>query len=133
VLAIGEDFREQGIEAVAICFLNSYRNPENERRALDAFAAAFPDIWVTASISVLPEIREYERTSTTVVNAYVLPALRRYFTQLEEGLRDIGVGRAFAHLQFERRPSRGQARARKTGLLHLLRALRGRHRRSAAR
>jgi N-methylhydantoinase A len=91
VLAIGEEFRAGGIEAVAICFLNSYLNPENERRALEAFSAAFPEIWVTASISVLPQIREYERTSTTVVNAYVLPALRQYFTRLEEGLRDIGV------------------------------------------
>lgn len=91
VIAIGRDFAAEGIESVAICFLNSYRNPENERKALDAFAAEFPDIWVTASVSVLPEIREYERTSTTAVNAYVLPALRRYLISLEEGLRGLGV------------------------------------------
>src|SRR5699024_10815681 len=48
VIAIGRDFAAEGIESVAICFLNSYRNGENERRALDAFAAAFPEIWVTA-------------------------------------------------------------------------------------
>ncbi|MFO1142891.1 MAG: hydantoinase/oxoprolinase family protein [Amaricoccus sp.] len=91
VIAIGRDFQAEGIESVAICFLNSYRNPENERTALEAFTASFPDIPVTASVSVLPEIREYERTSTTAVNAYVLPALRRYLVGLEEGLRGIGV------------------------------------------
>lgn len=91
VIAIGHDFRAAGIESVAICFLNSYRNPENERIALETFAANFPDIWVTASVSVLPEIKEYERTSTTAVNAYVLPSLRKYLTQLEQGLRSMGV------------------------------------------
>ena len=91
IIAIGRDFEAEGIESVAICFLNSYRNPENERKALEAFAANFPDIWVTASVAVLPEIREYERTSTTAVNAYVLPALRRYLLSLEEGLRGLGV------------------------------------------
>ncbi|WP_336618916.1 hydantoinase/oxoprolinase family protein [Mesorhizobium sp. WSM4962] len=91
VIAIGRDFEAEGIESVAICFLNSYRNPENERNALEAFSKAFPSIWVTASVTVLPEIREYERTSTTAVNAYVLPALRRYLTSLENGLRGLGV------------------------------------------
>jgi N-methylhydantoinase A len=91
VLAIGRDFTAEGVESVAICFLNSYRNPENEKKALEAFSTTFPDIWVTASVSVLPEIREYERTSTTAVNAYVLPALRRYLLSLENGLRQLGV------------------------------------------
>lgn len=91
IIAIGHDFRAAGIESVAICFLNSYRNGENERLALETFAKHFPEIWVTASVAVLPEIKEYERTSTTVVNAYVLPALRQYLTRLEGGLREIGV------------------------------------------
>lgn len=91
IIAIGKDFEAEGIESVAICFLNSYLNAENERVALETFAEHFPDIWVTASISVLPEIKEYERTSTTAVNAYVLPSLRHYLTRLEGGLRDMGV------------------------------------------
>lgn len=91
IIAIGENFRREGVESVAICFLNSYRNPENERQALEIFSRHFPDIWVTASISVLPEIREYERTSTTAVNAYVLPVLRKYLMNLADGLRGLGV------------------------------------------
>lgn len=91
IIAIGNDFRAEGIESVAICFLNSYLNPANEKLALETFATHFPEIWVTASVSVLPEIKEYERTSTTAVNAYVLPSLRHYLTRLEGGLRGMGV------------------------------------------
>jgi N-methylhydantoinase A len=91
VLAAGRFFRAEGIESVALCFLNSYRNPRNELAAEVAFKAAFPDIWITSSVSVLPEVREYERTSTTAVNAYVLPVLREYLARLEAGLKRIGV------------------------------------------
>ncbi len=91
VIEIGRFFESEGVESVAICFLNSYRNPENETRALEVMNKHFPNMWVTASVSVLPEIREYERTSTTAVNAYVLPSLRAYFERLENGLREIGV------------------------------------------
>ncbi|MBN3753702.1 hydantoinase/oxoprolinase family protein [Paraburkholderia sp. Tr-20389] len=91
VLKAGEFFRSEGVESVAICFINSYKNAENEAAALAAFQDKFPEISVTASIQVLPELREYERTSTTVVNAYVLPALRTYLQRLESGLKRIGV------------------------------------------
>lgn len=91
VLAAGRFFTAEGIESVAICFLNSHRNPLHERQAAAAFAAAFPAIAVTASVDVLPEAGEYERTSTTAVNAYVLPPLRGYLTRLEQKLRAHGV------------------------------------------
>jgi N-methylhydantoinase A len=91
IIEIGLFFRAEGVESVAICFLNSYCNPENEAKAERTFRENFPEIWVTSSTSVLPEIREYERTSTTAVNAYVLPALRGYFRRLEQGLHDIGL------------------------------------------
>ncbi|KVK75988.1 5-oxoprolinase [Burkholderia cepacia] len=91
VLEAGRFFQGEGVESVAICFINSYKNAANEKAALDVFQQAFPDISVTASVSVLPELREYERTSTTVVNAYVLPALRTYLKRLESGLKRIGV------------------------------------------
>lgn len=91
VLAAGRFFVAEGIESVAICFLNSYKNPAHERQAAAAFAAAFPEIAVTASVDVLPEAGEYERTSTTAVNAYVLPPLRGYLARLEQKLRAHGV------------------------------------------
>jgi N-methylhydantoinase A len=91
ILEIGRFFRQEGVESVAICFLNSYRNSENEAVAERIFRENFPDIWITSSTSVLPEIREYERTSTAAVNAYVLPALRGYFERLADGLRALGI------------------------------------------
>ena len=80
-----------GVESIAICFLNSYRNPDHERRAEAVLRRALPDVAVTASVSVLAEMREYERTSTAVVNAYVLPILRSYLQRLSQGLLDLGI------------------------------------------
>ncbi|MSP89249.1 MAG: hydantoinase/oxoprolinase family protein [Alphaproteobacteria bacterium] len=82
---------EQGIEAVAICFINSYRNPVHEQRAERIVRAAVPSFEVTTSSAVLPEMKEYERTSTTVVNAYLLKAMRGYLDRLQSGLRRIGI------------------------------------------
>ena len=81
-----------GAEAIAVCFINSYRNAAHERAALDLLSARHPSVDVTASCLVLPEIKEYERTSTTVVNAYLRPVMRRYLATLAEGLSRIGVG-----------------------------------------
>jgi len=81
----------EGIEAVAICFLNSYRNPANEAAAASKLMALHPEMAVSASIHVLPEMREYERTSTVAVNAYVLPALRDYLERLAAGLKTMGI------------------------------------------
>jgi N-methylhydantoinase A/oxoprolinase/acetone carboxylase beta subunit len=79
-----EDFRSAGVEAVAVCFLHSYRNPSHERRAAELLEAA----GLTASVShlVLREYREFERWSTTVVNAYVTPLMARYLARLESEL-----------------------------------------------
>ena len=81
----------EGVEAVAICFINSYRNPAHENIAAKVIKEKFPKLFVTTSCSVLPEIKEYERTSTTVVNAYLLVAMREYLMNLEKGLRNIDV------------------------------------------
>lgn len=75
-----------GVETVAICFLNSYVNPLHEQEARDLVQAEFPELIVTASCDVLPEMKEYERTSTTVVNAYLLTQMRKYLTRLEQEL-----------------------------------------------
>jgi len=91
VVTAGERLAAAGIEAVAVCLLNSYRNPLHERRIEDILRARFPQLLVTASYAVLPERKEYERTSTTVVNAYLLSAMRAYLRNLEAGLRAIGI------------------------------------------
>lgn len=91
LIEAGRSLAGAGIRSVAVCFLNSYRNPVHERRAEALLAEYVPDLEVTTSVSVLPEAKEYERTSTTVVNAYVRPVLEAYLTRLEEGLASIGV------------------------------------------
>jgi N-methylhydantoinase A len=65
----------EGVEAVAICLLFSFANPAHEQRLKDLVAARLPGVFVTASYDVLPQIREYERVSTTAINAYVSPPL----------------------------------------------------------
>lgn len=91
VIAAGEALVEEGIEAVAIAFINSYRNPAHEEQAEAILRRAFPQLMSTTSCAVLPEMKEYERTSTTVVNAYLLVAMRTYLQKLQAGLKAIGV------------------------------------------
>jgi N-methylhydantoinase A len=79
-----------GIEALAIAFLNSFANPALERRAREAVLRAAPELRVSLSSDVAPEIREYERTSTTVANVYVQAQVERYLRDLEERLTRIG-------------------------------------------
>ena len=73
-----------GADAVAICFINSFVNPAHERRALEIVGEELPDAFSCASSAIVPEIREFERTSTTVVNAYLGPLLATYLERLEE-------------------------------------------------
>jgi N-methylhydantoinase A len=83
--------RERDIEAIAISFLHSYINSEHEERARDLLARRLPHVAVTISSEVCREIREYERTSTVVANAYVLPLMDRYLSRMQKGLYRIGV------------------------------------------
>src|SRR5262249_31853023 len=83
--------RSSGIEAVAVCLLHSYVNPRHERIVADILKAELPDRFISASIDVLPQIREYERTSTTVVNAYVGPPVGTYLRSIMGQLRDAGA------------------------------------------
>ncbi len=80
-----------GITSIAVCFINSYRNSVHEEQAEALLRRKYPALDVTVSCRVLPEIKEYERTSTTVVNAYLLPIMRRYLDNLSAGLRRIGI------------------------------------------
>ena len=79
-----DEFRAAGVDAVAVCFLHSYRNPAHERAAAALLEAA--GLTVSVSHQVLREYREFERWSTTVVNAYVTPLMARYLATLEAGL-----------------------------------------------
>lgn len=81
----------QGIESLAICFLHSYRNPVHEQRAQSLVKELYPRWPVTTSSNVAPEMREYDRFSTAIVNAYVQPLLDRYLHSLEQRLREFGV------------------------------------------
>ena len=81
----------QGVEAVAICYLHSWRDATHERATAEALRAAMPGVYVALSAEVLPQIKEYDRLCTTVVNAYVGPALERYLTRLEARLREAGL------------------------------------------
>lgn len=83
--------RALGAEAVAVCFLHSYRNPGHERRAGELLRELLPELFITLSIDVLPQIREYERTSTTVINAYVGPTVRRYVEGMMGDLSASGM------------------------------------------
>ena len=91
LLRLVEVLKAQRIEALAISFLHSYVNPAHEERARDLLAAAMPGLAITLSSEVCREIREYERTSTTVANAYVLPLMASYIGRMRAGLAGIGV------------------------------------------
>src|SRR5216684_2308618 len=88
--------REGGVEAVAICLLHAYANPGHERRAKAILAAALPGIAICASTDILAEFREYERASTVVLNAYLLPVMERYLASLTELLADPVEGLGLA-------------------------------------
>ena len=82
--------RAAEVESVAICFLHSWAAPRHEHAAAEAVRAALPGVFVTCSADVLPQIKEFERFSTTAVNAYVGPAVSRYLMRLEARLRQAG-------------------------------------------
>jgi N-methylhydantoinase A len=82
--------KRSGATSVAICYLHAYRNPAHELATEQRLRAALPDLFISRSSDVLPQIKEFERVSTTVVNAYVGPAVHRYLTNLERRLGDAG-------------------------------------------
>lgn len=91
VLAALHRLRQAQVDAVAVCFLFSYLVPEHEAQVRDLVAHAFPEAYVSVSHEVLPEFREYERLSTTVVNAYLGPVISRYVGRLGDRLRQFGL------------------------------------------
>ncbi|MDP6173715.1 MAG: hydantoinase/oxoprolinase family protein, partial [Rhodospirillales bacterium] len=89
---VARELDQLGVEAVAVCFLHAYANPGHERRTGEVLRAACPNLFVTLSHEILREYREYERTSTTALNAYVGPRVRAYLDRLEGYLEGTGFG-----------------------------------------
>ena len=85
-----EASRDAGVTSVAVCFLHAYRNPVHEMAAADRVARELPGVYVSRSSDVLPQIKEYERVSTTIVNAYVGPLVQLYLNNLERRLAEAG-------------------------------------------
>lgn len=90
---------KNGAESVCVFFVNSYANGANEKAAIDAISEVWPNQHITASSEILPEIREFERSSTATLNAYLQPPIGDYLERLEEGLRQGGFGGEILILQ----------------------------------
>ena len=99
VRAAGEELLAQGCEAVAVLFVNSYANPENEQAALAVLREFWPNDHVTGSSEILPEVREFERFSTTALNAYLQPEVSGYLARLETAMTKSGFDRSFLIVQ----------------------------------
>jgi N-methylhydantoinase A len=82
--------RAARVEAVAVCYFHAWRDASHERQTAEILARALPDVYVSLSSSVLPQIKEFERVSTTIVNAYVGPVVSRYLARLEARLVEAG-------------------------------------------
>ena len=93
-----------GVESIAVCLINSFENPAHELMIEEIIEREAPGISVSISYRVLPQIKEYERTSTTVTNAYVKPLTGRYLSKLAGRLASIGFkGKLFIMLSERRR------------------------------
>ena len=91
VRTAARELARAGVEAVAVCFLFSYLNPAHEERAKEIVLEEFPQAFVTTSSSVVPQFREFERFTTTAMNAFIGPKVRHYVGQLVSAMRDAGL------------------------------------------
>jgi N-methylhydantoinase A len=99
VITLLEKFKKDGMESVAVCFINSYENAVNEKKIKEIIEREAPELFLSTSFEVLPEIKEYERTCTTAVNAYVKPITYWYLNKLVKRLGTIGFnGKLFIML-----------------------------------
>ena len=85
-----EYFKKEKVEAIAVCYINSYANDEHEKRTVELIRKLWPEVFVTSSIEVTKEWREYERTSTIALNSYVMPVASSYIDNLDRRLKGTG-------------------------------------------
>lgn len=90
IKACVEYFKSEGVEAIAVCYINAYANEAHELETVAEVKRLWPGIFVTASVEVTKEWREYERTSTVALNSYVMPAASSYINNLDGRLKDMG-------------------------------------------
>jgi N-methylhydantoinase A len=86
-----EIFKKEGVEAVAVAYLHSYKNNKHEKETVDMIKKLWPEVYITGSYEISKEFREYERTSTTVLNSYVKPIANKYINELYNELEDIDI------------------------------------------
>lgn len=91
VLSAAKELIEAGAEVLAVSFLNAYRNPEHERKAVEALKAAFPEVSVSSSTEIWPQSREYERSTVLSINSYIAPKVKSYLGQLLGGKDTTGL------------------------------------------
>ena len=99
VRAAIEVFKREGVQAVAVSFVWAPANSAHEQRAREMVAAAMPDVFVCAGHEVYPQVREYTRTSTTIVNAYLSPVMGRYVARIDDYFRSLGARGAVRYFQ----------------------------------
>ena len=91
LVAQAKELQASGVTSIALVFLHSYANSDHELRAGEALTNAVPGVEVSLSVEVAPEIREFERTSTTVVNAYIKPLAAQYLDRLARELANLNI------------------------------------------
>ena len=99
VKAAIDQFRSSGVEAISICFMNAFANPDHEQAAAELVRSEMPDAYLTVSTDLLPSIRFYERVSTTALNSYIGPILAHYLDQLRKRLGEAGFNNILMIMQ----------------------------------
>jgi N-methylhydantoinase A len=89
---IVDELKAEGVEAYAVCLLHSYVNSEHELKIKEIIKRRHPDAYISISCEVLPEIREYERLTTTALNSYIGPIVGKYTTHFKQRIKDMGIG-----------------------------------------
>ena len=133
VAAACKALKAEGVEAVAVCFLHAYANPEHERIAGEMIRKAMPGVYLSLSHDILREYREFERMSTTVVNAYIGPKVGGYVKSLKSSLGGIGFKGDLSIMRSQRRRDDAGGRDRAAGGDDGVRSGRRHHRLGAGR